>query len=176
MSTYGSRFKEAVDRAAALGFPRENINSESVLLTESHGHQLVELAARELAGAGELTREALAFRCGQVSVAMARHVEAVSGLKPVLTLGTVSKNGADYWDFDVENPQVSIAAGAFHVWLTTPGMEVVDFTLLVSIQVQQGLAQQAGPLAGNPDQIWPYRWRPMIAGNDTVRNLLRVEP
>lgn len=175
MQAYETQFNEALARAANLGFPQAPLGVRSEKVTKAQGVRLMELLQAELGGVSGLRPEDVAFRCGRISTAMARHVDSVTGLQTVLTLGTVSEAGTLLWKFDPGQLQACLRAGTYHVWLTTTAMEVLDFRLLVSIRRQRGHdLNQATPVAGNPNHIEPYRWLPAVAGNDAVRSLLQI--
>lgn len=175
MNSYRDQFKAARQRAISFVQVDEPFTEGTQLLTQTQGETLQEIVVDELGAAGVLRPEDVAFRCGQVSSTMVRHVEEVTGQSAHLTLGTVSKSADFFWDFDQNDVAGSISRGHFHVWLTTPALEIVDFTFLISQAVQQGKNPSlANPIAGLPHKFGKYSWHPRVAGNAAVRCLLRI--
>lgn len=107
---------------------------------------------------------------------MKAHVEAVTGHSTMLTIGTVTRNGEPLWDVDGKTLSQMKAMGKYHVWLTLPWLDIMDFTLSVSLREQQGIDPNgASPICGDPDLLAPgYSWAPVFVGDDATSRLLTL--
>ncbi len=175
MSSYANQFHLAFPRTASQGLPVEDFEFATTpgRLTPDHGVVLMEFLQAEFSSHGLPAQEAIAFRCAQVSELMQPHVESVVGRQAMLTVGTVSYNGIPLIaNCDGELHELARSTH-YHVWLTMPWLEIVDFTLELSIAVGKGLpTDRCSPLAGYPDAMQPYRWHPLYVGAAAVEVLL----
>lgn len=176
MNTYREEFQAALNRTAVFGLESQQTRPGQVFrMSEADGLALVELLKHEMGSNGDLLAEDVAFKCGQVCVAMAGHVERLTGSPVYLTVGDVQRHGNLLWNFDETNLGLMRRSGSFHVWLTTASYEVLDFTLDLSLRLQKGQsAEGAHPIAGAPDALEPYRWVPRLVGREVALRLVGV--
>lgn len=178
MLTFREKFLNALARTAAHGFLVEpfQATSEPAPITGDHGFELMQRLTEELGEYGQLRVDEIAFKCGQVSRAMQSHLERVTGQSSMLTIGTVSVKGTPLWEVDEDRLLQKKAGGSYHVWLTLPSMEIIDFTLNVSLRVQRGVRLDGvQPIFGNPDSTPNYSWEPILVGRDAARVVLGLQ-
>ncbi|MBT9463623.1 hypothetical protein [Hydrogenophaga sp.] len=175
MSSYSNTFLLAIERTSSQGYETEpyELPSGPGRISEEHGKQLADIASQVLGSKGQLEAIDIACRCAEVSLAMKGHVERVVGHTATLTIGAVTLNGTSIIQaHGLDIPQMA-RTGSYHVWLTLPWLEIVDFTLRVSLAVLNGRPlTEAGPLAGYPDFMKPAEWHPIYVGTAATTALL----
>lgn len=135
MSRYGALFNAAIARTFAHGLVVEpfQIGPVKSAVTEVHGINLLNRLSTELGSEHGLSADKIAFRCGQISRAMKTHVAAVTSHPTTLTIGTVTRNGRALWGVERTPLSRMKAKGQYHVWLTLPWLDIMDFTLNVCV-------------------------------------------
>lgn len=131
------------------------------------------IADQKLAGNNGLKATDLALQCAQVSIAMKSHVESVTGHAPALTIGSIQHYSTPLIEVGSGELRQMGQAGAYHVWLTMPWGEIADFTLMASLAVLMGKTlNRVSPLAGFPESISPFVWRPLYVGTAATHYIL----
>lgn len=175
MRSYSNVFLRAIARTASEGYETEpyELPSSPGRISQEQGEQLVDIAGQVLGSKEGLTAADIACRCAEVSLVMKWHVEQVVGHTATLTIGAITWNGSPIIQADgLDIPEMA-RTGNYHVWLTLPWLEIVDFTLQVSIAVLKGRAlKNVGPLTGYPDLISPPGWQPIYVGTAATTALL----
>lgn len=175
MPSYIADFQAAISRTEALGLDPDAAPFPHVpeVLTQEHGEQLLKIAEISLRSDVALTATDIACRCGQVSLSMREHVKRVTGHQAILTVGTFSYEGTPLIVPSSNDLDDMAATGSYHVWLTMPWMEIIDFTVLVSLAVLKGTPlSNISPVAGYPDFISPLSWKPLYVGTAATKVLL----
>ena len=168
----------AVQRTAQRGLQVEQINLTAVhaSITPEHGVVLVELLERVIAQGEKFHPAYIAWQCASVNQKMLRYVEEVIGYRPILTVGHVSYEGKVIVGGGSEDLYTMSRTGGYHVWMTLPWMEIIDFTLTVSIAVlKQSPMESISPLAGTPRLLHPFSWQPLYVGAAATSILLSSE-
>lgn len=170
-TSYRVEFEAAIERTRLLGYPALSPapNMAVKKVDEIYAPELMAALVHELGGAGGLHPQSIAFNCLHVSAAMQRHVKRVAGIDTWLTVGSVEGSQGMVWEVDTERPTAALQAGTFHSWLTTSALEILDFTLMVSLKLQQDASlATAQPIVGDPDTIGAFRWHPVVVGREVV--------
>lgn len=172
---YKAELLAAMERTRERGLdPGELASTPSGgVLREEHGAVLMDVLADLIQGTS-LSPGHIAFQCAGISAAMKKHVSRAAGLSALLTIGTVILQGQRLWAASGDMSLTDLRdSGSFHVWLTLPTMQVVDFTLLMSLAVQTGRdPSTATPIATFPDSEPHIKWVPVFTGDDAYAQLL----
>lgn len=164
-------------RTRASGLPPGELAFSSVLkpMTEEHGFELMDRLAGLAEGAA-LSPADIAFQCARVSFEMRKHVGDVASVQALLTIGTVEMQGRLLWNANGGMTLTDLCdSGAFHVWLTLPDMQVIDFTLMMTLAVQKGRdPREVHPIATYPDSEPHTKWIPLFTGDAAYTRLLKL--
>lgn|GEM_PF-6991292 len=145
---YREAFFEASLFCTSLGFAIDQWNYNP-------DHALSELDKHELRFASEawyshIPKTEYAFNPLQVCIAMQGILLSFMGLRTQLTSGGVSHLGRKYFDLSKNDVRESLVRRSviqsFHTWLTTEGLETIEFTFELAYNIGNGLeANFAGP-------------------------------
>ncbi|RCJ10015.1 hypothetical protein DDK22_02060 [Cupriavidus necator] len=140
-------------------------------ITEAHGMALMSRLA-EFNPALKLPA-AFPFQCARRTAEVRPLVEEIVRMPCSVTIGGVLMRDKDLWAFELTNFPMMGRTGDYHVWLTAANGEIVDLTILVSLYAQTGRPlEDATPLAGFPEEMEPFVWRPVLVGDDALDALL----
>lgn len=164
-------------RTRASGLPPGELALSAVAtpMTEDQGLELMDRLAG-LASGAVLSPADIAFQCARVSFEMGKHVGDVASVQPLLTIGTVEMQGRPLWNATAGMTLAEMReSGAFHVWLTLPDMQVIDFTLMMTLAVQKGRDPRgAHPIATYSDSEPHTKWIPLFTGDAAYAQLLKL--
>lgn len=166
--------------------------AESVTTSRSRGFDIPDWSASPTPKIGEIQSEHLhirfleilgipmdidriAFRCVNIHEEVILDVARIIGVMPVFTVGSVvfengepcfscSWNDLDNW-MAMSPDQRGKTPARFHAWLTIPGSQVIDFTLLATF-VRWEYMDGCGVIVKSPAEIREWTYRPVAAGND----------
>lgn len=160
-------------RAAGLAPGALTISSVKIPMSQDQGVELMN-CLEGIAGGAPLSTADIAFQCAKVSFEMQKHVAEVASVQPLLTIGTVEMKGQRLWNASEDMTLEQLRdSGGFHVWLTLPDMQVIDFTLAMTLAIQKGRdPREANPIATYSDSEPLTKWVPLYTGDAAYACLL----
>ncbi|MFJ3463642.1 hypothetical protein [Achromobacter spanius] len=173
---YAADWEAARERTARLGLmvpAMEVPTGDSYLTIQRHGE--FPYVIRD--ALGELTVDDLVCQCLSINIRLRAVLEEWLGCPVYYTIGWVDVDaGEPLFKFDdafiVEKLASRDSGGeiGLHAWITLPSLEVIDVSLATSFAVLQNLKEgHGGVIAGAPDALKGFAYRPMLVGADFLR-------
>ncbi len=126
---------------------------------------------------GELSVDEVVGQCMAINIRLRPVLEEWLRCPVYYTIGWVDVDaGEPLFKFDDAFIREKLANGhsgshiGLHAWLTLPSLEVIDISLPTSFAVLQNLKEGHGSvIAGPPDGLKGFAYRPMLVGDDFLR-------
>ncbi|QVN18961.1 hypothetical protein [Burkholderia pyrrocinia] len=123
----------------------------------------------------DLSLQSVVARCVNVHFELLQRVEAILGVTPAFTVGSVitdtgrplfscTWDDVDAW-MHHDATVIQTSQAPFHAWLTVPGMQIVDFTIEPTM-FHQKLLNGFGVIAKPASEVKGFRYHPVAVGND----------
>ena len=176
MSNYKTAFKRAIEITKRLNLKLEtpkNDSTESFIQLHTY-EDLRDLLYNEFP---EFKSGGLALQCATVSFFMKPFVDQYLNCESVITSGYYTAGGKDTFFIDeekarflIENKHHNKIIG-FHVWLTLPSMEIIDFTLGNSYAKFDKNVPLNEYILNHPNNmnVDSLQFHPVILGEDFLR-------
>lgn len=180
MSKYEDLFSAAARESRARGHDVPDWTATPNMdLGVQHEASLVELLLDWVGNPPPISR--IAGQCALINASLLHRVASLFDVAPAYTIGSVIGNAGSTlfscsWEEIDRWAQHDLATrlrsrAPFHVWLTLPHAQIVDFTFEASCAVAGELGQ-FGVIARPANAIKGFRYVPVAVGNDLPKRVL----
>lgn len=176
MSNYREQFVAAIARTTAhkMNVVDVVLQREVTPIPTEYGAGVAEIYERLVQGYLRLNPAEAVRKCLPISLAVQQELVVLLKTPLILTIGTVEVAGGEQlWPVSEPYFENMASSGSFHAWLTTPSLEIVDFTFHAAYRYQKGLKLDGvGPVIAFQETLMPYLWRPILVGGEVGRSLM----
>lgn len=175
---YKDEWQDALMRTTRFGLnlpENANLQTQTKYLTQEI-HDRFPYVVRD--AFGDLEYEDVVAQCMAIHYRLGPVMEDLLKCPVFLTIGWVDdctergmfRFGEKFIRERLEAPKSVGGQANLHAWLTLPSMEVIDVSLVTTIAVVQKLDKgHGGVLAGPADNFKGFAYKPMLVGDDFLR-------
>jgi hypothetical protein len=175
-NSYALDWAAALNRTSSFGLkvPSMLPPTEERFLTPARIAEFPYVVRRVM---GDLTPRDLVGQCMAIHIRLAAVLREWLDCPVHYTIGWVDVHaGKPLFKFDDAFIAEKLANGHdggpinLHAWLTLPTMEIVDMALATTFAMVQKIEEGlGGVMAGPPDELKGFSYRPMLVGDDFLR-------